>query len=99
MYTDRLIKFALKQTAIIAAVLFSIPMIGGTAVLLLSTLAEFLCSQVSSTMILTVVVTALFLAMKQFRSGSTPPESAKPDLASKHVSGITCSLQAKEILP
>ncbi|KAB2902162.1 MAG: hypothetical protein F9K27_17610 [Anaerolineae bacterium] len=71
MYTDRLIKFALKQTAIIVAVLLSIPIVGGTAVLLLSTLAEFLCSQMSSTMILTVVVTASFLAVKQFRSGNT----------------------------
>ena len=71
MYTDRLIKFAVKQTAIIVAVLLSIPIVGGTAVLLLSTLAEFLCSQMSSTMILTVVVTASFLAVKQFRSGST----------------------------
>ena len=69
MYTDRLIKFALKQTAIIVAVLLSIPIVGGTAVLLLSTLAEFLCSQMSSTMILAVVVTASFLAVKQFRSG------------------------------
>jgi hypothetical protein len=66
-----LIKFALKQTAIIVAVLLSIPIVGRTAVLLLSTLAEFLCSQMSSTMILTVVVTASFLAVQQFRSGST----------------------------
>ena len=71
MYTDRFIKFALKQTAIILVVLFSIPIVGGTAVLLLSTLAEFLCSQMSSMMILTVVVTASFLAVMQFRSGST----------------------------
>ncbi|KAB2902356.1 MAG: hypothetical protein F9K27_17025 [Anaerolineae bacterium] len=71
MYTDRLIRFALKQTAILVAVLFSIPIAGGTAVLLLSTLAEFLCSQMSSTMILAVVLAASVLAVKQFRSGST----------------------------
>jgi hypothetical protein len=71
MYTDRLIKFAVKQTAIVMAVLFSIPIAGGTAILLLSTLAEFLCSQMSSTMILAVVVTVSVLAVKQFHSDKT----------------------------
>ena len=67
MYTDRLLKFALKQTVIIVAVLLSIPLVGGTTILLLHTLAEFLCSQMSSTMTLATVATTAVLIIRQFR--------------------------------
>lgn len=68
MYTDHLVKFALKQTAIIVAVLLSIPLIGGTAIVLLHSLSELLCSQMPSTMILAVAVTVAVLAVRLFRN-------------------------------
>jgi len=60
-------------------------------------LAAFLCSQLSSTMILAVVLTAA-LAARQFRT-DTPPESAMPDQSHQASSGITCFIQTKEIVP
>lgn len=67
MYTDRLVKFAAKQTAIIVAVLLSVPVTGGIVILLLHTLVEFLCSQIESTLILVTVATTIALIIRQFR--------------------------------
>ena len=65
--TDRLVKFAAKQTAIILAVLLSVPVTGGIVILLLHTLVEFLCSQIESTLILVTVATTIALIIRQFR--------------------------------
>lgn len=54
MKTDLLVKFALKQAAITLA----------------QALADLLCSQMYSLMLLSVVVTTSTLAVKQFRSKS-----------------------------
>jgi hypothetical protein len=67
MYTDRLMKFAAKQTAILVAVLLSVPVTGGIVILLLHTLVEFLCSQIESTLILVTVATTIALIIRQFR--------------------------------
>ena len=67
MYTDRLVKFAAKQTVILVAVLLSVPVTGGIVILLLHTLAEFLCSQIESTLILVTVATTIVLIIRQFR--------------------------------
>ena len=67
MYTDRLMKFAAKQTAIIVAVLLSVPVTGGIVILLLHNLTEFLCSQMDSTLILVTVATTITLFIRQFR--------------------------------
>jgi hypothetical protein len=67
MYTDRLMKFAAKQTAILVAVLLSVPVAGGIVILLLHTLVEFLCTQIESTLILATVATTITLIIRQFR--------------------------------
>ena len=67
MYTDRLVKFAAKQTAILVAVLLSVPITGGIVILLLHTLTEFLCLQMESTLILVTVATTIVLIIRQFR--------------------------------
>jgi hypothetical protein len=67
MYTDRLMKFAAKQTAILVAVLLSVPVAGGIVILLLHNLTEFLCSQMDSTLILVTVATTIALIIRQFR--------------------------------
>jgi hypothetical protein len=67
MYTDRLMKFAAKQTAILLAVLLSVPVTGGIVILLLHTLVEFLCTQIESTLILATVTTTIALIIRQFR--------------------------------
>jgi hypothetical protein len=71
MYTDRLMKFAAKQTAILVAVLLSVPVTGGIVILLLHTLVEFLCSQIESTLILVTVATTIILIIRQFRQTKT----------------------------
>ena len=63
MKTDRLFKFALKQTAITFLVLASIPAAGIITLILLHTLAYFLTAQIDSLMILSVVATTTVLAM------------------------------------
>jgi hypothetical protein len=67
MYADRLFKFAARQTAIILAVLLSVPVTGGIVILLLHTLVEFLCTQIESTLILATVATTIALIIRQFR--------------------------------
>ena len=71
MYTDRLMKFAAKQTAILVAVLLSVPITGGIVILLLHNLTEFLCSQMDSTLILVTVATTIALIIRQFRQIKT----------------------------
>ena len=71
MYTDRLMKFAAKQTAILVAVLLSVPVTGGIVILLLHNLTEFLCSQMDSTLILVTVATTISLIIRQFRQTKT----------------------------
>ena len=71
MYTDRLMKFAAKQTAILVAVLLSVPVTGGIVILLLHNLSEFLCSQMDSTLILVTVATTISLIIRQFRQTKT----------------------------
>ena len=71
MYTDRLMKFAAKQTAILLAVLLSVPVAGGVVILLLHNLTEFLCSQMQSTLILVTVATTIALIIRQFRQTKT----------------------------
>lgn len=70
MYTDQLVKFAARQTATLVAVSLSIPLAGGTIILLLHTLTEFLCAQLTSTMILSVVVTGTALAIRLIRKSN-----------------------------
>ena len=67
MYTDRLVKFAAQQAAILVAVLLSVPVAGGVAILLLHNLAEFLCSQLDATLMLVTVATTTTLIIRQFR--------------------------------
>jgi hypothetical protein len=67
MYTDHLLKFAAKQTAIIVAVLLSVLVTGGIVILLLHTLVEFLCTQIESTLILVTAATTITLIIRQFR--------------------------------
>jgi hypothetical protein len=61
------LKFAAKQTTILVAVLLSVPVTGGIVILLLNTLAKFLCSQIESTLILVTVATTIALIIRQFR--------------------------------
>ncbi|MBZ0310130.1 MAG: hypothetical protein K8I82_28980 [Anaerolineae bacterium] len=70
MKPDLLVKFALKQAAITLAVLVAIPVSSTVALILTQALADLLCSQMYSLMLLSVVVTTSTLAVKQFRSKS-----------------------------
>jgi hypothetical protein len=67
MKTEKLVQFAAKQTAIIVAVSFCIPVIGIMATLLLMTVANLFGEQLHGLMILSVVATSTFLAIKTFR--------------------------------
>ena len=67
MKTEKLVRFALKQAGIMAAVITAIPVIGIVTQILLSAIANLFCEQLNSLMILTVVITASVLAAKQLR--------------------------------
>ena len=71
MKTDRLFRFALKQTAITLAVLATIPITGMITIILLSALVNLLCAQMESLMILSVVATTSTLAVQHFRVSET----------------------------
>jgi hypothetical protein len=70
MKTEKLVQFALRQTAIIIAVIAAVPLIAGISTLLLATISSLFCEQLHALMILSVVVTASTLAARQFRSNS-----------------------------
>ena len=72
MKTEKLLQFALKQTIIIAAVLFFIPLVGVMATLLLMTISTLFCEQLDALMILSVVATTSTLAVKHFRRDTNP---------------------------
>jgi hypothetical protein len=57
----------MKQTAIIVAVSFSVPVVGIIATLLLVTVADLFSEQLHGLMILSVVATSTMLAVKTFR--------------------------------
>jgi hypothetical protein len=67
MKTERLVQFAMKQTAVIVAVSFSVPLLGIIATLLLMTVANLFSEQLHALMILSVVATSTILAVKTFR--------------------------------
>ena len=67
MKTEKLVRFALKQAGIIAAVITAIPVIGIVTQILLSAIAGLFCEQLNALMILTVVITASVLAANQLR--------------------------------
>jgi hypothetical protein len=67
MKTEKLVQFAMKQTAIIVAVSLSVPVIGIIATLLLMTIADLFGEQLHGLMILSVVATSTILAVKNFR--------------------------------
>ena len=67
MKTEKLVQFAMKQTAIIVAVSLCIPMIGIIATLLLVTIADLFGEQLHGLMILSVVASSTILAVKTFR--------------------------------
>ena len=67
MKTEKLVQFAFKQTVIILAVLFFIPVVGVMATLLLMTVSNLFCEQLDALMILSVVATTSTLAVKHFR--------------------------------
>ncbi|MBZ0310593.1 MAG: hypothetical protein K8I82_31330 [Anaerolineae bacterium] len=67
MKTERLVQFALKQTAIIIAVIAAVPLIAGISTLLLATISSLFSEQLHGLMILSVVATATTLAVKEFR--------------------------------
>jgi hypothetical protein len=72
MKTEKLIQFAMKQTAIIVAVSFCIPVVGIIATLLLMTVTDLFGEQLHALMILSVVATSTFLAVKTFRRDTNP---------------------------
>jgi hypothetical protein len=67
MKTEKLVQFAMKQAVIIVAVSFSVPVVGIIATLLLMTVANLFGEQLHGLMILSVVATSTFLAIKTFR--------------------------------
>jgi hypothetical protein len=67
MNTEVMFKIAMKQLVILAAVLVAVPVAGITALILLSALVDLMCSQLHSVLILAVVVTAVTLAVREFR--------------------------------
>lgn len=67
MKTEKLVRFALKQAGIMAAVITAIPLVGIVTQILLSAIADLFCEQLNGLMILTVVITASVLAAKQLR--------------------------------
>ena len=67
MKSEKLVQFATKQTAVIVAVLVSIPVIGIMATLLLMTVADLFGEQLHGLMILSVVATSTILAVKNIR--------------------------------
>ena len=69
MKTERLFRFAMRQAAITLIVLVAIPTAGMIALILLNALATFLCAQMTSLMILSVVATTSTLAVQHFRNG------------------------------
>ena len=71
MKTEKLIQFALKQTVIIVAVIAAVPVVALITTLLLATVSTLFCDQLHALMILTVVVTASTLAVKQFRGDTS----------------------------
>jgi hypothetical protein len=70
MKTERLVQFALKQTAIIIVVIAAIPLIAGISTLLLATISSLFSEQLHGLMILSVVATATTLAVQEFRHSS-----------------------------
>ena len=70
MKTEKLVQFALKQTALIIAVSAAVPLIAGISTLLLATISSLFCEQLPALMILSVVVTASTLAARQLGSTS-----------------------------
>jgi hypothetical protein len=72
MKSEKLVQFAAKQTVIIVAVSFCIPVIGIIATLLLVTVADLFGEQLQGLMILSVVASSTILAMKHFRRDTKP---------------------------
>ncbi|MBI5930402.1 MAG: hypothetical protein HY862_13915 [Chloroflexi bacterium] len=72
MLSERLLKVALKQSAIIVAVLLAVPTLGVLATLLLSTISTLFCEQLQGLMTLSVVTTAVVLTVQEFRHFSKP---------------------------
>lgn len=70
MKTEKLVRFALKQTALIISVSAAVPLIAGISTLLLATISSLFCEQLPALMILSVVVTASTLAARQLGSNS-----------------------------
>lgn len=71
MKTEKLIQFALKQAAIIIAVIVAVPVVALITTLLLATVSTLFCDQLHALMILAVVVTTSTLAVKQFRGDTS----------------------------
>ena len=67
MKSEKLVQFAAKQTAIIVAVSFCVPVVGIIATLLLVTVADLFGEQLHGLMTLSVVATSTILAVKTFR--------------------------------
>lgn len=70
MLSERLLKVALKQAAMIVAVLVAVPTIGALATLLLSTISSLFCEQLHGLMTLSVIATAIVLTVQEFRRSS-----------------------------
>lgn len=70
MLSERLLKVALKQAAMIVAVLVAVPTVGALATLLLSTISSLFCEQLQGLMTLSVIVTAVALTVQEFRHSS-----------------------------
>ena len=71
MKTEKLIQFALKQAVIIIAVIAAVPVVALITTLLLATISTLFCDQLHGLMIISVVVTASTLAVKQFRGDAS----------------------------
>lgn len=71
MKTDKLLRFALKQTVIIVAVSAAVPTLALISTLLLATVSTLFCEQLAALMTLTVVGTAITLAFVQFRGDTS----------------------------
>lgn len=70
MLSERLLKVALKQAAMIVTVLAAVPTTGVLATLLLSTISNLFCEQLHGLMTLSVVATAVVLTVREFRHSS-----------------------------
>lgn len=67
MLSERVLKIALKQTALMVAVLVVIPVTGVMATLLLATITALFCDQLQGLMILSVIATSVTLVVQEFR--------------------------------